>query len=117
MIGKKNHIYLWVIYEEHHIERSFSTTYIHMWIHCILHAFSVTEIGDKEKMKNKLLATIVVLTLLIGTFAMAIRFSPVAQSVTLYHLSMYTDPPPVPVSPGTGDYTPGTLVQLNFTDP
>lgn len=117
MIGKKNHMYLLVTYGGHHIERSFSTTYIHLWIHCILHAFSVTEIGDKEKMKNKLLATIVVLTLLIGTFAMAIQFSPVAQSITLYHLSMYTDPPAVPVSPGTGDYTPGTLVQLNFTDP
>jgi hypothetical protein len=77
----------------------------------------VTEIGDKEKMKSKLLATIVVLTLLIGTFAIAIQFSPAAQSVTLYHLDVFTSPSAVPIPPGTGDYTFGTYVQLNATDP
>jgi hypothetical protein len=79
---------------------------------------SVTEIGEKEKMKSKLLATLVVLVLLCGTFAMAIQFSPKAKAdYTLYHLNVYADPSVVPPSAGTGDYTPGTLVQLNFTDP
>jgi len=80
--------------------------------------FGVTEIGEKEKMKSKLLATLVVLVLLCGTFAMAIQFSPkVKADYTLYHLNVYADPSVVPPSAGTGDYTPGTLVQLNFTDP
>jgi hypothetical protein len=81
----------------------------------------VTEIGEKEKMKNKILASVIVATLFLAIFATipfaAIPMAPKANAVTLYHLSMYTDPSAVPVSPGAGDYTPGTLVQLNFTDP
>jgi len=81
----------------------------------------VTEIGEKEKMKNKILASVIVATLFLAIFATipfaAISMAPKANAVTLYHLSMYTDPSAVPVSPGAGDYTPGTLVQLNFTDP
>jgi hypothetical protein len=40
-----------------------------------------------------------------------------ANSTTMYTLSMFTDPAIVPVSPGAGSYTQGTMVQLNFTDP
>lgn len=79
--------------------------------------FGVTEIGEKEKMKSKILATIVVLALLLGTFAVAYRATPNTMADTLYHLDVYSDPSAVPASPGAGDYTFGTLVQMNFTDP
>jgi len=79
--------------------------------------FGVTEIGEKEKMKSKLLATIVVLALLLGTFTVAYRVTPNAMADTLYHLDVYSDPSAVPAAPGTGDYTFGTYVQLNATDP
>jgi hypothetical protein len=69
-------------------------------------------------MKSKILATIVVLALLLGTFTVAYRATPnKAIADTLYHLDVYSDPSAVPASPGAGDYTFGTLVQMNFTDP
>jgi hypothetical protein len=81
----------------------------------------VTEIGEKEKMKNKILASVIVATLLIGLFAaIPMIFNAnvfKANAVTLYHLDVYTDPLAVPIPPGTNDYTYGTYVQLNATDP
>jgi len=66
-------------------------------------------------MKNKLLATIVVLTLLIGMFG-AIPFAfRTAQANTMVHLSVYTDPVGIPVN-GTGDVTNGTWVLLDALD-
>jgi len=67
-------------------------------------------------MKNRVLATIVVIMLFFATFA-AIPLVFKANAITLYHLDVYTTPSAVPVPPGTNDYTPGTYVQLNATDP
>jgi len=67
-------------------------------------------------MKNKLLATIVVLTLLIGIFATTIQFSGNVKADVLYHLTVYTSPIGIPIN-GTGDYTEGTYVQLDALDP
>jgi hypothetical protein len=88
-----------------------------VWILCYIARFGVTEIGEKEKMKNtKIAATIIVLSLFLATFAvLPIVFK--ANAVTMYHLDVYTNPSAIPVPPGTNDYTPGTYVQLNATDP
>lgn len=67
-------------------------------------------------MKNKLLATIVVLTLLIGTFATALVITPHAQGDIIYHLDVYTIPGGIPIN-GTGDYTDGTNVNLEALTP
>jgi hypothetical protein len=68
-------------------------------------------------MKNtKVLATIVVLSLFLATFA-AIPIVFRANAVTMYHLDVYTDPSAVPIPAGTGDYTLGTWVNLTATDP
>ena len=74
----------------------------------------MTEIGEKEKMKNtKVLATIVVLTLLCGTFATAIQFSPKVTAGLMYHLDVYTDPAAagIPIN-GTQNYPEGTYVEV-----
>jgi hypothetical protein len=73
----------------------------------------VTEIGEKEKMKSKLLATLVVLTLLCGMFATAIQFSGTVNAGNMYHLDVYTDPAAagIPIN-GTQDYPEGTYVEV-----
>ena len=73
----------------------------------------MTEIGEKEKMKSKLLATLVVLTLLCGMFATAIQFSGTINAGNMYHLDVYTDPAAagIPIN-GTQDYPEGTKVEL-----
>jgi hypothetical protein len=73
----------------------------------------VTEIGEKEKMKNKLLAMLVVLTLLCGMFATAIQFSGTVKAGRMYHLDVYTDPAAagIPIN-GTQDYPEGTYVEV-----
>jgi hypothetical protein len=78
--------------------------------------FCVTEIGEKEKMKNKILASVIVATLLIGMFAGAIAFSPIAHAIEEHNLSLFTSPIGIPLV-GAGLYTEGSYVNLTAPDP
>jgi hypothetical protein len=77
----------------------------------------VTEIGEKEKYKvnNKLLASIVVVMLLIGTCAMAFsfRFTPKVSADTMYYLEVKTQPEGIVAINGTGWYTNSSTVHLD----
>ena len=65
----------------------------------------MTEIGEKEKMKSKLLATLVVLVLVCGIFAAAINIGPVEAIEPPYYLTVATNPyPSIPTIPAPGIY-------------
>ena len=78
--------------------------------------FGVTEIGEKEKMKNKLLATLVVLTLLCGMFAMTINFVPAVKAQPPYYLTIIA-PDGIVTSPASGVYTYDVEHWANCTAP
>jgi hypothetical protein len=69
----------------------------------------------KGEMKNKIVATLVVLSLFLGMFATLNMGLNTAQGDIKYHLDVYTKPVAIPIN-GTGDYTDGTYVQLDALD-
>jgi hypothetical protein len=76
----------------------------------------VTEIGEKEKMKTKLLASIVVLMLLMSTFGFTFMMMPNVKAGDLVHLNVWTSPSflqgtSVKIN-GTGDWPEGSTVHL-----
>jgi hypothetical protein len=82
----------------------------------ILHAFGVTEIGEKEKMKNKLLALAIAFVLIIGTFSFAFVINPRANAGSLLRLDVFTSPSflqnnYVTIN-GTGDWPEGSVIHL-----
>ena len=81
------------------------------------HAFCVTEIGEKEKMKNKLSASIVLLTLLLGIFATAINFRPVEAVDPPYYLTIAANPSGIPTEPVAGEYKYDNTAWQNVTAP
>lgn len=62
-------------------------------------------------MKNKLLATIVTLVLLIGAFSMAFSFTRTSKADNMYYLDVKADPDVVTIN-GTGWYTDHSIVDL-----
>jgi len=76
----------------------------------------VTEIGEKEKMKNKLLATMLVLALLSGMFAIAINVRSVAAQPP-YTLTINTSPIYIETEPDSGVYTYDNTAWQNVTAP
>jgi len=80
--------------------------------------FGVTEIGEKEKMKSKLLATLVVLVLLCGIFAAAINIGRVEAVAPPYYLTVATNPyPSIPTIPAPGKYDYSNIAWQNCTAP
>jgi hypothetical protein len=65
----------------------------------------VTEIGEKEKMKNKLLATLVVLMLSISAISSVMMIKPNVKAENLVRLDIYTSP----------SFLQGTYVTINGT--
>jgi len=78
----------------------------------------VTEIGEKEKMKSKILATLVVLVLVCGIFAAAINIGPVEAVAPPYYLTIATSPyPSIPTIPAPGIYEYNNIAWQNCTAP
>lgn len=68
---------------------------------------------EEKYLKTKLLATIAVMMLLIGAFAVAFNFTHTATADTMYYLEVKTDPEEVPVDiNGTGWYPDTSTADL-----
>lgn len=77
----------------------------------------MTEIGEKENMKNKVLASLLLLTLLCGIFGAAISFRPAAAEAQHYTLTVSTSPIHITTDPDSGVYTYDNTAWQNVTAP
>lgn len=78
----------------------------------------MTEIGEKEKMRTKLLATLVVLVLACGFLATSTNIRPVEAVEPPYYLTITSSPyPSIPTEPAVGKYKYDNTAWQNCTAP